>query len=122
MKFCELEKMHKIYIDTTKRYEKSVRLVEVEAKKSKQKEIQIDKIQGDIDTVAALNTLLKRNQLNIKDISEIIPNTGPGSFTGIKIGVTVANIFNWATKRSNIKDLYKPNYGSKPNIQTKRPS
>lgn len=87
--------------------------------KGKSKKVQIDYIQGDIDVVATIQTLLKNNNLDVKDITEIVPNTGPGSFTGIKIGVAVANIFNWALEKKKIKELYKPNYGSEPNIQTK---
>ncbi len=38
-----------------------------------------------------IEDLLKKYNLQPKDISEIKVNTGPGSFTGIRIGVTIAN-------------------------------
>lgn len=32
----------------------------------------------------------------IEDITEIEVNTGPGSFTGLRVGVSVANALGWA--------------------------
>lgn len=39
--------------------------------------------------------LRKRNKTS-KDISGIQVNTGPGSFTGLRIGVAVANALGWS--------------------------
>jgi tRNA threonylcarbamoyladenosine biosynthesis protein TsaB len=38
-----------------------------------------------------IEDLLKRNQLKFQDLSGIIAFKGPGSFTGLRIGITVAN-------------------------------
>lgn len=35
--------------------------------------------------------LLIENKLTLKDITEINVNAGPGSFTGLRVGVSVAN-------------------------------
>jgi tRNA threonylcarbamoyladenosine biosynthesis protein TsaB len=35
--------------------------------------------------------LLKENSLHLEDISEIEVNPGPGSFTGIRVGLSIAN-------------------------------
>jgi tRNA threonylcarbamoyl adenosine modification protein YeaZ len=35
--------------------------------------------------------LLKDNELALQDISNIDVNTGPGSFTGLRVGVAIAN-------------------------------
>lgn len=107
--------MYKILIDTTDRYHRSVILT----KDNKT----IDSIEGDIDIVVEIKNILSKNNLKMNEIEEIAPNTGPGSFTGIKTGVTVANIINWAKEYSlggkNPKQ-YIPNYGAKPNIDKSR--
>lgn len=40
-----------------------------------------------------IDQILVKNNLASKDLSEIEVNTGPGSYTGIKVGVSVANAF-----------------------------
>jgi len=50
-----------------------------------------------------VDTLLKDNCLSISDISSIIVNKGPGSFTGIRIGVSFAQGLSVA---NNIKVLF----------------
>jgi tRNA threonylcarbamoyladenosine biosynthesis protein TsaB len=42
-----------------------------------------------------IDELLKKNKLDIKDISEISVNTGPGSFTGLRVGITIANALSF---------------------------
>ncbi|CAN5318097.1 hypothetical protein BH10PAT1_BH10PAT1_3990 [soil metagenome] len=38
-----------------------------------------------------IEEVLKKNKLKTNDITEIKVNTGPGSFTGLRIGITIAN-------------------------------
>lgn len=40
-----------------------------------------------------IDDILKENKLSPKDVDEIIVVNGPGSFTGIRIGVTIAKMF-----------------------------
>ena len=40
-----------------------------------------------------VDDILKENKLSPKDVDEIIVVNGPGSFTGIRIGVTIAKVF-----------------------------
>ena len=40
--------------------------------------------------VPSIQEILKQNQLDTKNLNEIIVVNGPGSFTGIRLGVTVA--------------------------------
>lgn len=35
--------------------------------------------------------LLKKHKLSVRDISEIKVNPGPGSFTGLRVGISIAN-------------------------------
>lgn len=100
--------MHKILIDTAKRYEKSVKLLSDDKL--------LGEMVGDIDIATSIADLLRENGLELKNIDEISANPGPGSFTGLKIGVTVANVLNWALEKKKISQLSYPNYGSEPNI------
>lgn len=45
-----------------------------------------------------IEDILKDNNLLPKDVNEIIVVNGPGSFTGIRIGVTIAKIFAYIRK------------------------
>lgn len=42
-----------------------------------------------------LEELLKKHELSLKDITEIKVNPGPGSFTGIRVGLTIANTLGY---------------------------
>lgn len=42
-------------------------------------------------TLVLIDKILKRNKINPTDIDEIEVNTGPGSFTGTRVGVAIAN-------------------------------
>lgn len=108
--------MYRIYIDTTKRFENSVKLV----KNAGSHEETVEEVSGDVDVVAEIQKVLQKHSLTLDEINEIIPNTGPGSFTGIKTGITVANIINWAKGKHKINDLYTPAYGSEPNITPRK--
>ena len=108
--------MYKIRIDASKRREKKVVLV---VAKDGKEEIIAEK-KGDIDIVVVIKELLEENNVPIDNIDEFISNLGPGSFTGLKIGVTIANVLNWALKRRNIKELSVPEYGRDPNITLKK--
>lgn len=50
-----------------------------------------------------IQEILKRNSLDIKDIDEFYVTEGPGSYTGVRIGVTVAKTLSYALN----KPLYK---------------
>lgn len=40
--------------------------------------------------------ILKKNELNLKDLTAVEVNCGPGSFTGTRVGVSVANALGFA--------------------------
>ena len=45
-----------------------------------------------------IEDILKENNLSPKDVDEIIVVNGPGSFTGIRIGVTIAKMYAYLQK------------------------
>lgn len=46
--------------------------------------------------LAFIEEILKKEKVSVKEITEIKVNTGPGSFTGLRVGVSVANAIGWA--------------------------
>lgn len=79
--------MNKLVIDTTDNSKTTVELhlkdkIDILSKKS------IPKSQS---TLLIIDELLKRNSLKPTQIEEIEVNTGPGSFTGTRVGVAIAN-------------------------------
>lgn len=55
-------------------------------------------------TINLLNEILTKNNIKIDDLNEIIVINGPGSFTGVRIGVVIAKILGF-TKNIKIKSL-----------------
>ena len=45
-----------------------------------------------------IEKLFKSNSINPKSVNKIMVVNGPGSFTGIRIGVTIAKTYAWACK------------------------
>src|SRR6185369_11298141 len=81
----------KLYIDTTDTNKIKVALdektVEADSKKEKSQLL-----------LPLVEQTLKDNGLTFKDITEIEVNTGPGSFTGIRVGLAVAQTLAWVLK------------------------
>ncbi len=86
-------------------------------------------------TLELIEKFLKREKANIKNVTKIIVCSGPGSFTGIRVGISIAQAFGFAleipvttipkdkipndlSKLLTIKlpDKLILNYGQKPNI------
>lgn len=49
-----------------------------------------------------VNDILNKNSINIEDVDKFFVAVGPGSFTGIRIGVTCAKVMAWALKKEVI--------------------
>lgn len=104
--------MYKLLLETTDRKFHKIFLFNT----SEDTENAIDSEEGEFDTVQTIKSILKRNKLKLSDISKISVNKGPGSFTGIKMGISVANILNWQLFGKKIEELDKPEYGREPEI------
>ena len=48
------------------------------------------------EPLIAVDKLLRKTKRNLEDIEEISSHPGPGSFTGLRIGSTVAQTLNFA--------------------------
>ena len=57
---------------------------------------QISEYSHSIFTMPMIESLFKENNLNVKDLKKIIVVNGPGSFTGIRIGVSIAKTMAYA--------------------------
>ena len=49
-----------------------------------------------IYTMPMIESIFKENNLNVKDLEKIIVINGPGSFTGIRIGLSIAKTMAYA--------------------------
>lgn len=67
-----------------------------------------------------IEELLDSQNLELADLQSITVNPGPGSFTGIRVGVAVANALGLALQLpvndQPIGQSVEPNYGAAPNI------
>lgn len=91
----------KLYIDTSSAEKIVVGLnnerIEEVARKDKSQKL-----------LPTIDKLLKKKKKNVEDIKEIEINTGPGSFTGLRVGVSIANTLGWVLGVPvNGKDLRK---------------
>lgn len=64
----------------------------------------VDYINSDMSSkiLPILDNLLKEKKLELKQIDKIFVVNGPGSFTGIRIGITICKTIAWALKKDII--------------------
>ena len=59
------------------------------------------------EPLIAIDRLLKKTNTRLQDLEEISAHPGPGSFTGLRVGATIAQTLNFAlgkkSKRVEIK-------------------
>lgn len=85
--------MNVLYIDTSSNKEI---IVGIELNKKK------DEIRQNITTQKAqvvlplIDKLLKKHHLKLAEIDSINVNTGPGSFTGLRVGISIANALSFS--------------------------
>jgi tRNA threonylcarbamoyladenosine biosynthesis protein TsaB len=61
-----------------------------------------------------IDKTLKKQKKDLKDVTTIEVNLGPGSFTGLRVGIAVVNALGWALKipinGQKIGQLAEPRY------------
>jgi tRNA threonylcarbamoyladenosine biosynthesis protein TsaB len=77
-----------LHIDTSKIDEVTIGL-EVDGVKKELKDVSRKKSSQTV--LLLIDRILKENGLEPKDLTEIKVNAGPGSFTGLRVGITIAN-------------------------------
>ena len=69
------------------------------------------------NVLLAIEKLLKKRGVKLSDLTEIRVKTGPGSFTGLKIGVTIANALGYLLgipvngREISARSIIEPEYG-----------
>ncbi len=48
------------------------------------------------DLLPAIDRFLEENNVSLQDLTALATNPGPGAYTGLRIGVTTANILAWS--------------------------
>lgn len=79
-----------LYIDTTNREEIKVAL-EIDKKHFEKK----SKIKSD-QVLSLIDKLLTEKKVKVHELDEVKVNKGPGSFTGIRVGLAIANALGFA--------------------------
>lgn len=102
--------MTTLYIDTSRGNEVMIGLeINGKVRKKVLKNVQSQNVLQLIDSV------LKENKVKLKDLKAIKVNTGPGSFTGLRVGVSVANALSFALKipvnNKKVGEQIHPIYG-----------
>ena len=98
----------KLYIDTSNNQKTIVGLDDDRVEQA----TGVDKSQ---QVLVLINQILEKNNKTMKDITEIEVEVGPGSYTGLRVGVAVANGLAWTLKIpvNNEKMVY-PKYEVEP--------
>lgn len=87
--------MYSLLIDT---HDKDVLLVLYKDGKVQDKICKESNMRHSEITMPSLIELLEKNSVNIRDIDEIFVIVGPGSFTGVRIGVVIAKTISYLVK------------------------
>lgn len=81
-----------LYIDTAKQHTVSVKLVTQSGELIKETEQKF----GSQVLLNLIQECLDEATLELNDLEEILVATGPGSFTGLRVGVAVANALGYS--------------------------
>jgi tRNA threonylcarbamoyladenosine biosynthesis protein TsaB len=84
--------MNTLFIDTTSNQEVTVSLTV-----NREKDIvtlPLEKQKAQV-VLTILESLLEKHDLTLRDLESIEVNPGPGSFTGVRVGVSIANALSF---------------------------
>ena len=81
-----------VIIDTTNNKEVTVGL-QIDGKKFTEKQV-LDTRRAQV-VLPMLEKMLKEHKLDLKDLTAIDVNPGPGSFTGVRVGLSIANMLGF---------------------------
>jgi tRNA threonylcarbamoyladenosine biosynthesis protein TsaB len=103
--------MNSLYIDTRSNEKISVRLESGKKKYSAESKANIRKAQA---TLPLIQEVLKKANLKTHNVDEVIVETGPGSFTGLRVGIAIANAFAFGTgiriNGKKLSEMAEPSY------------
>lgn len=58
----------------------------------------IESREHSVHTISEIDNILRRNEIKVNDLKQIFVVNGPGSFTGVRIGVTIAKTLAFTLK------------------------
>ena len=85
--------MNKLYIDTR---DNKMIIVRLETKKGTFEEKSVANKNRAQVALPLIEEILNKAKLSARDIDEINVEKGPGSFTGLRIGISIANALSFA--------------------------
>ena len=94
--------MNKLIIDTTDAKKTTIKLLS-DKRTDEITQVNIPKSQI---ALILIDKLIRRNKINPADLDEIEVNTNPGSFTGTRVGIAIANALGFGKKRKVGHELW----------------
>jgi tRNA threonylcarbamoyladenosine biosynthesis protein TsaB len=88
--------MKKIKIDTSDNKQITIEL-EIDDKKPQKTKSDSIVLRSEA-VIPLIDKLLKKNNLSLKDVNEVEVFEGPGSFTGLRVGISIANALGFLLK------------------------
>ncbi|MCX4366083.1 MAG: tRNA (adenosine(37)-N6)-threonylcarbamoyltransferase complex dimerization subunit type 1 TsaB [Bacilli bacterium] len=79
--------MYSLFIDT---HDKDINITLFQAGKVLESSIRTSERHHSDFTMPMIDNIIKNNNLTVHDLNEILVVNGPGSFTGVRLGVTIA--------------------------------
>lgn len=83
-----------LFIDTSNSSQTVVKLIQ-EGLTLNEKIEKTDPRTKSQNVLPLIEQMLHEHELKLSDLTEIEVNPGPGSFTGVRVGVSVANTLGW---------------------------
>lgn len=88
-----MNKLICLFINTSEA-DKTIVFLQIDNKKIEKKQIHASR--RDQDVLLLIDEIIKEQKIQLQDLTAIEVVTGPGSFTGLRVGVAVANALGYA--------------------------